>query len=75
MKPKDQPTTGGPISRYPATALFVWFLGLIVVGMVALMLPICRAADAPPISLSDAAFTATSASCVTGLSVRSTVQL
>lgn len=36
------------------------------------MLPVCRSADAQPISLSDAAFTATSASCVTALSVRST---
>ncbi|MGB3125732.1 MAG: potassium transporter TrkG, partial [Pseudomonas sp.] len=61
-----------PISRYPATALVVWFLGLIAVGTVILMLPVCRAADAQPISLNDAAFTATSASCVTGLSVRST---
>ena len=60
------------ISRYPATALFVWFLGLIAVGTVLLMLPVCRASDAQPISLSDAAFTATSASCVTGLAVRST---
>jgi trk system potassium uptake protein TrkH len=63
---------GHPISRYPATTLFVWFLGLIAVGTVLLLLPICRASDAQPISLSDAAFTATSASCVTGLSVRST---
>jgi trk system potassium uptake protein TrkH len=52
--------------------MFVWFLGLIVVGTALLMLPVCQTADAEPFSLSDAAFTATSASCVTGLAVRST---
>ena len=61
------------IAESPATALFVWFLGLIVVGTALLMLPWCHDPDAQPFSLSDAAFTATSASCVTGLSVRSTV--
>ncbi len=60
------------IAKSPAKSLFVWFLGLIVVGTVLLMLPVCHTPEAEPFSLSDAAFTATSASCVTGLSVRST---
>lgn len=61
------------IANNPAKSLFVWFLGLIVAGTLLLMLPVSHTADAEPFSLSDAAFTATSASCVTGLSVRSTV--
>lgn len=60
------------IVKSPARSLFVWFLGLIAVGTLLLSLPMCHTAEAEPFSLSDAAFTATSASCVTGLSVRST---
>ncbi len=60
------------IAKSPARSLFIWFLGLIVVGTGLLLLPISRTSEAEPFSLSDAAFTATSASCVTGLSVRST---
>ena len=60
------------IVKSPARSLFVWFLGLIAIGTVLLSFPICHTPDAEPFSLSDAAFTATSASCVTGLSVRST---
>lgn len=60
------------IAKSPASSLFVWFLGLIAIGTLLLMLPVCHTSDAEPFSLSDAAFTATSASCVTGLSVRST---
>ena len=60
------------IAESPARSLFVWFLGLIVVGTLLLMLPVCHTTEAEAFSLSDAAFTATSASCVTGLAVRST---
>jgi trk system potassium uptake protein TrkH len=60
------------IAKSPAKSLFVWFLGLIAVGTLLLLLPVCHQSDADPFSLSDAAFTATSASCVTGLAVRST---
>ena len=60
------------VAKSPARSLFVWFLGLIAVGTFLLLLPICHTSDARAFSLSDAAFTATSASCVTGLSVRST---
>jgi trk system potassium uptake protein TrkH len=61
----------GSVARYPARALFAWFLGLIVVGAVLLNQPFCRHSDAAKISRIDAIFTATSASCVTGLTVRS----
>jgi trk system potassium uptake protein TrkH len=60
------------IAKSPAKSLFVWFLGLIAVGTLLLMMPVCHTSDAKPFSVCDAAFTATSASCVTGLSVRST---
>jgi len=54
----------------PAPLLFLSFLFLIVIGSAALMLPRCRAEGATPLSLLEAVFTATSAVCVTGLSVR-----
>ena len=62
----------GRVSRYPARSLFVWYVLLIVCGGVLLSRPICASSDATPISAVDAVFTATSASCVTGLAVRST---
>jgi trk system potassium uptake protein TrkH len=62
----------GAISKYPARASVAGFLGLIAVGTACLALPVCRKPDAAPLRLIDALFTATSASCVTGLSVRST---
>jgi trk system potassium uptake protein TrkH len=62
----------GALSRYPARALFYWFLALIGIGTVLLWLPISRAPEARPMSVVDCVFTATSASCVTGLTVRST---
>lgn len=66
------PQLTGSIVKYPARNLVVWYIILILVGTVLLTLPICRGADADPISRLDACFTATSASCVTGLAVRST---
>ncbi len=62
----------GSLVKYPARASFVWYLGLIAIGVLLLMAPVCYAPTKPPISATDALFTATSATCVTGLSVRST---
>jgi trk/ktr system potassium uptake protein len=62
----------GSLLKYPARASFVWFAGLIAVGATLLWLPVSHRADREPISAIDAIFTATSAACVTGLTVRST---
>jgi trk system potassium uptake protein TrkH len=62
----------GRLAIYPAQALFRWYIGLIGFGTLLLMLPICAGDEGVPISWLDALFTATSAACVTGLSVRST---
>ena len=48
------------------------FLGIIAVGSLLLMLPSAMAEGVRPLSFPDAIFTATSATCVTGLVVRST---
>lgn len=61
----------GRLATYPARSVLLWYLGLITVGTSLLLLPECRGSGAP-ISVLDAAFTATSAVCVTGLTVRST---
>ncbi|MBL9123933.1 MAG: hypothetical protein JNG90_09900 [Planctomycetaceae bacterium] len=61
----------GRLATYPARALFFWYFALITVGTSILLLPVCRG-EHGPISVLDAAFTATSAVCVTGLTVRST---
>ncbi len=66
------PQVAGAVSRYPARASLTWFLGLVIASAILLRLPICSADADRPISWLDALFTATSASCVTGLSVRST---
>jgi trk system potassium uptake protein TrkH len=69
------PTTGqaaagagiwNAIADHPARLLSATFLALIVGGTAALALPVC-AARAKGISVVDAAFTAVSATCVTGL--------
>lgn len=62
----------GSIVGYPARVSFGAYVVGIVIGATLLMLPASRQADRPPISLVDAVFTATSAVCVTGLTVRST---
>jgi trk system potassium uptake protein TrkH len=62
----------GSMARYPAQALFACYLSAILIGGTILALPTSRQPDARPISFVDACFTATSAVCVTGLSVRST---
>ena len=60
-------------SKIPAEYLLVVsFAGLVLLGTALLWLPGARAAGAEPINLADAFFTATSASCVTGLAVRDT---
>lgn len=62
----------GPLARYPARVTFAVYLGLILAASLLLAHPVSRAAGRPAISPVDAAFTATSATCVTGLIVRST---
>lgn len=62
----------GSLTRYPARALFIWYLGLMMVGGWALTLPACRNSSAPAVRWIDGIFTSTSACCVTGLTVRST---
>jgi trk system potassium uptake protein TrkH len=62
----------GSLSRQPARVSFGWYASTIVAGSVLLAQPFCRAAGAKAISIVDAVFTATSALCVTGLTVRST---
>jgi trk system potassium uptake protein TrkH len=66
------PQVTGSVVKYPARASFAWYIGLISAGTALLTQPFCREPDVKPITLVDAAFTATSAACVTGLSVRST---
>jgi len=61
----------GVMADYPSRALFSWYVGLIAVGTLALLLPICRAPGVPPFEFIDALFTAASASTVTGLMVLS----
>ncbi|MBN1787999.1 MAG: hypothetical protein JW806_06350 [Sedimentisphaerales bacterium] len=56
--------------KSPAITFIGSFVILILIGTVFLMLPKCRTAQ--PISLVDAMFTATSATCVTGLIVKDT---
>lgn len=56
--------------KNPTLTLFASFVVLIVTGAGLLMLP--RASTAEPLSLVDALFTSTSATCVTGLIVKDT---
>ncbi len=62
----------GSLALHPARISFVWYLAVIMLGGVLLTLPVSRASDDRPVSPLDAAFTSTSAVCVTGLAVRST---
>lgn len=61
----------GSITQYPARASVAWYIGVIAFGAALLTLPICQEGTSP-LSLLDAVFTSTSATCVTGLVVRST---
>ncbi len=62
----------GPVVKYPARASLAWYLVLISIGALILWQPFCGGSPQTPISPMDAVFTATSATCVTGLVVRST---
>jgi len=66
------PQLTGSVAKYPARASFIWYAGLILLGGLILRHPICHGDSERPISLLDAVFTSTSATCVTGLAVRST---
>jgi trk system potassium uptake protein len=56
----------------PEAALAGSFACLILIGSLLLLLPRSTASGSPPLTAMDAIFTATSASCVTGLIVRDT---
>lgn len=62
----------GSVVKYPARVSLGWYLALIVLGTLALHHPLCHNRQQESISWLDAAFTSTSATCVTGLIVRST---
>lgn len=64
----------GPLATYPARVSFAAYVVAIGLGGAVLTLPVARQADRPPITLLDGLFTATSACCVTGLTVRSTAE-
>ncbi|MCA9053906.1 MAG: hypothetical protein KDA75_08715 [Planctomycetaceae bacterium] len=66
------PRFTGAVAKYPARFALAAYVGLIVVGALLLMAPVCHADPERPFSPLDALFTSTSAVCVTGLVVRST---
>jgi trk system potassium uptake protein TrkH len=66
------PRLAGSLVKYPARVSLAWYLGLIALGALLLLHPLCRMQDKAPIEPLEAIFTATSATCVTGLTVRST---
>lgn len=68
------PKFTGAVAKYPARFAVGAYLALIAVGTGVLLLPACRVPGVPRFTLLDALFTATSAVCVTGLTVRSTGQ-
>ncbi len=61
----------GSLVKYPARASFLWYVGMTAVGTLLLAMPFSHATD-QKITPLEAAFTLTSAACVTGLAVRST---
>ena len=67
------PEFTGSLAKHPARSALAWYLGLIAVGTLVLWSTVCQSPSTEkPISLLDALFTSTSATCVTGLAVRST---
>jgi trk system potassium uptake protein TrkH len=62
----------GSLVRHPARLSFLWYAAVAILGAIVLSRTACRAPDAERITYLDAAFTSTSALCVTGLTVRST---
>ncbi|MBF0270592.1 MAG: potassium transporter TrkH [Magnetococcales bacterium] len=66
----DRATPTPPANAYTTARLLLWsFLGTILLGAVLLHLPLSRHSEPVLVSWIDALFTATSAVCVTGLSV------
>jgi trk system potassium uptake protein TrkH len=72
--PQQMAEFTGSLASYSARWSFFTYLGAIACGTGLLALPAARAPGQPPLSVIDAAFTATSACCVTGLTVRSTAE-
>ena len=66
------PQFTGSLVGYPARVSFAAYVLTILLGGFVLTLPACRQPGRPPVSFVDGVFTATSACCVTGLTVRST---
>lgn len=66
------PKFTGAVAKFPARAAILSYLAVIALGTGLLSTPLCHAEGRTPFSFLDAAFTATSAVCVTGLTVRST---
>jgi len=64
----------GSIKQHPARVSVIWYAATIAIGAVLLTQPMSYTDEQRPITALDAAFTATSATCVTGLTVRSTGQ-
>ena len=62
----------GSIKQHPARVSVIWYAATIAIGAVLLTQPLSYTDEQRPITALDAAFTATSAVCVTGLTVRST---
>ncbi len=62
----------GSLVTFPARISLTGYTLLIVLGTTLLTLPFSRHRDAAPLGTTDSVFTATSAVCVTGLTVRST---
>jgi trk system potassium uptake protein TrkH len=62
----------GSLTKYPARASLLWYAGIIAAGAILLWMPACHGGSGRSISPLDALFTSTSATCVTGLVVRST---
>jgi trk system potassium uptake protein TrkH len=62
----------GSLERYPARISLYWYATATALGTLLLSLPVSRSDAAKPLTIIDAWFTATSALCVTGLTVRST---
>ena len=62
----------GSLLKYPARVSLAWYLSAILAGGILLCQPFCRHEGVAPITFVDALFTSTSATCVTGLAVRST---
>jgi trk system potassium uptake protein len=67
------PKMASSLARYPARVTSLAFLALIAIGALLLRLPACSVSGRTAITWLDACFTSTSAVCVTGLGVRSTV--